>query len=207
MNDNKKIKISICEMFDSLEEKANEITDIYSNDLQLATEKISDLVVTTVSVKARNYIVDIYTYLVDEIKQDAYFKDEGHLNAFYRLNLRKEMNEKYQFNIESMLEGKNKINFEEINRIYAATGATVGSLTLGGILKLVMLETINIPIAVIIAGSVCAGVTTYFKVSDKNEKGYRLAVKKYLDDMEKEVLDWLDEVERYFRSRVASLKK
>ena len=138
---------------------------------------------------------------------NEYFKDPSHLNRFYRLNLRDELNEKYRFDVDSSMTYKNKIDFEEINRIYATTGATVGSLTLGGILKLVILETINIPIAVIIAGSVCAGVTTYFKVSDKNEKGYRLAVKKYLDDMEKEVLDWLDEVERYFRSRVASLKE
>ena len=202
-----KIKSEVHDLFAKLKDEAFGFIKTYPNSPNNTAKRISNLVATRLSAKSREYIADIYFYLQSEIEEDEYFKDPSHLNRFYRLNLRDELNEKYRFDVDSSMTYKNKIDFEEINRIYATTGATVGSLTLGGILKLVILETINIPIAVIIAGSVCAGVTTYFKVSDKNEKGYRLAVKKYLDDMEKEVLDWLDEVERYFRSRVASLKE
>ena len=66
---------------------------------------------------------------------------------------------------------------------------------------------INIPIAVIIAGAVAAGVAAYFAVPEKNKKEYNRAVSKYLNDMENEILDWLTEVENYFDSQVRTIYK
>lgn len=191
-------------MFSELAEKAKEITE-NSSTVQIATERISDMVSSKVLAESEGYIVDIYTALVTKIKEDDFFKDSEHLNAFYRLNLREELNEKYHFDIVSLDSYKKGIKFKEVNRLYATACATAGTLALGGILKFAISGLINIPIAVIIAGAVATGIATYFVVPQKNKREYNQAVGKYLNDMENEILDWLTEIEIYFDSKVRTI--
>lgn len=203
---NNELKNEVHKMFSELAEKAKEITET-SRTAQIATERISDVVASRVSAESEGYIVDMYTCLVAKIKEDDFFKDSEHLNAFYRLNLRDELNDKYHFEVESLDAYKKGIEFKEINRLYAAAGATAGTLAVGGILKFAISGFIYIPIAVIIAGAVAAGVAAYFTVPGKNKKEYNRAVSKYLNDMENEILDWLTEIENYFDSQVRNIYK
>lgn len=203
---NTELKNEIHIMFQELAAKAKEITDT-SRTSQMATERISKVVSSKVAAEIEGYIVDMYTYLVAKIKEDEYFKDPEHLNAFYRLNLREELNNRYHFEVESLDSYKKGIEFKEVNKLYAAAGVAAGTLAVGGILKFAISGLICIPIAVIIAGAVIAGIATYFSVPEKNKKKYNQAVNKFLNDMENEILDWLTEVENYFDSRVRSLYK
>lgn len=203
---NNELKNEVHKMFSELVEKAKEITET-SRTAQIATERISDMVSLRVSTESKGYIIDMYTSLVSRVKEDQYFKDSEHLNAFYRLNLRDKLNNKYHFDVKSSDTYKKEIEFKEINRFYATAGATVGTLSVGGILNFVISGLINIPIAIIIAGAVAAGVGTYYKVPEKNKKEYNRAVRKYLHDMENEILDWLIEVENYFDSQVRTIYK
>lgn len=203
---NTELKKEIHIMFQELAVKAKEITDT-SRTSQMATERISKVVSSKVAAESEGYIVDMYTYLVAKIKEDEYFKDPEHLNAFYRLNLREELNNRYHFEVESLDSYKKGIEFKEVNKLYAAAGVAAGTLAVGGILKFAISGLICIPIAVIIAGAVIAGIATYFSVPEKNKKKYNQAVNKFLNDMENEILDWLTEVENYFDSRVRSLYK
>ncbi len=203
---NSELKKEIHIMFQELSVKAKEIVDT-SRTSQMATERISEAVASRVTAESEGYIVDMYTCLVAKIKVDEYFKDPEHLNAFYRLNLREKLNDRYHFEVESLDAYKKGIEFEEVNKLYAAAGATAGTLAVGGILKFAISGLIHIPVAVIIAGAVIAGVAAYFSVPEKNKKMYKRAVSKYLNDMENEILEWLTEVESYFDSQVRSLYK
>lgn len=203
---NSELKKEIHIMFQELSVKAKEIVDT-SRTSQMATERISEAVASRVTAESEGYIVDMYTCLVAKIKVDEYFKDPEHLNAFYRLNLREKLNDRYHFEVESLDAYKKGIEFEEVNKLYAAAGATAGTLAVGGILKFAISGLIHIPFAVIIAGAVIAGVAAYFSVPEKNKKMYKRAVSKYLNDMENEILEWLTEVESYFDSQVRSLYK
>lgn len=203
---NSELKKEIHIMFQELSVKAKEIVDT-SRTSQMATERISEAVASRVTAESEGYIVDMYTCLVAKIKADEYFKDPEHLNAFYRLNLREKLNDRYHFEVESLDAYKKGIEFEEVNKLYAAAGATAGTLAVGGILKFAISGLIHIPVAVIIAGAVIAGVAAYFSVPEKNKKMYKRAVSKYLNDMENEILEWLTEVESYFDSQVRSLYK
>ena len=203
---NSELKKEIHIMFQELSVKAKEIVDT-SRTSQMATERISEAVASRVTAESEGYIVDMYTCLVAKIKADEYFKDPEHLNAFYRLNLREKLNDRYHFEVESLDAYKKGIEFEEVNKLYAAAGATAGTLAVGGILRFAISGLIHIPVAVIIAGAVIAGVAAYFSVPEKNKKMYKRAVSKYLNDMENEILEWLTEVERYFDSQVRSLYK
>lgn len=203
---NNELKNEVHKMFSELVEKAKEITET-SRTAQIATKRISDMVSLRVSTESKGYIIDMYTSLVSRVKEDQFFKDSEHLNAFYRLNLRDKLNNKYHFDVKSSDTYKKEIEFKEINRFYATAGATVGTLSVGGILNFVISGLINIPIAIIIAGAVVAGVGTYYKVPEKNKKEYNRAVRKYLHDMENEILDWLIDVENYFDSQVRTIYK
>ncbi|KEI07146.1 hypothetical protein Z957_09455 [Clostridium sp. K25] len=203
---NNELKTEIHTMFQELAVKAKEIA-VNSKTAQIATERISEAVSSRVAAESEGYIVDIYTCLVAKIKADEYFQDPNHLNAFYRLNLREKLNDKYHFEVESLDAYKKGIEFKEVNKLYAAAGAAAGTLAVGGILKFAILGLINIPIAVIIAGAVIVGVAAYFSVPEKNKKEYYRAINKFLNDMENEILDWLTEVENYFHSQVRSLYK
>ena len=203
---NSELKKEIHIMFQELSEKAKEIVDT-SRTSQMATERISKAVASRVTAESEGYIVDMYTCLVIKIKADEYFKDPEHLNAFYRLNLREKLNDRYHFEVESLDAYTKGIEFKEVNKLYAAAGATAGTLAVGGILKFAISGLIHIPVAIIIAGAVIAGVAAYFSVPEKNKKVYNRAVNKYLNDMENEILEWLTEVENYFDSQVRSLYK
>ena len=193
-------------MFQELAIKSTEIIE-NSQTAKIATERISDTVAARVSAESAGYIVDMYACLVDKVKADDYFKDPEHLNAFYRLNLRDELNERYHFEIETLESYKKGIEFKEVNSLYASAGAVAGTLAVGGILKFAIAGAIHIPIAVIIAGAVIAGIAIYFSVPTRNKKEFSKAVKQYLKDLENEILDWLIEVENYFESQVRTLYK
>src|SRR5699024_624916 len=98
---NSELKKEIHIMFQELSVKAKEIVDT-SRTSQMATERISEAVASRVTAESEGYIVDMYTCLVAKIKADEYFKDPEHLNAFYRLNLREKLNDRYHFEVESL---------------------------------------------------------------------------------------------------------
>ena len=93
---NKELEKQVHSLFSELKMKADKIASELKTNTD-ATERIMRLVSSTISAEAEGYMVDMYACLVEKIKQDEYFKNQENLNAFYRLNLRKELNEKYQF--------------------------------------------------------------------------------------------------------------
>ena len=141
------------------------------------------LVSSTISAEVEGYIVDIYAGLLEKIKQDDYFKNQENLNAFYRLNLRNELNEKFQFNIENIDTYKKGISYKEINQIYVTAGAAAGTLALGAILKFALSSVVRIPFVIIIAGAVVVACASYFALPTQNRKEYKKSIKKFLDEL------------------------
>ncbi len=203
---NTELRNEIHEMFQQLELKTSEIISS-SMTFKIASERITNTVSSTIASESEGYIVDLYTELVKKIKEDEFFKNPDNLNAFYRLNLREELNDKYHFEVKTLDAYKKGIEFNEINTLYATAGAAAGTLALGGVLKFTISGLIHIPFAVIIAGAVAVALATYFSVPQKNKKEFERAIKKFLHDMENEILDWLIEIESYFENQVRTLYK
>lgn len=203
---NKELEKQVHELFKELKAKANNIASEARTNTD-ATERIMRLVSSTISAEAEGYMVDMYACLVEKIKSEDFFKNPENLNAFYRLNLRDGLNEKYQFNIEDIDAYKNGIEYKDINQLYAAAGAAAGTLALGGILKFAMSKVIGIPFVIVIAGAVVAACAAYFAVPTRNRKEYKKAVDKFLCDLENDILDWFVDVEVYFDEQVRTLYK
>ena len=203
---NSDIERQIHDLFIELKKKSIKIASEARTNTN-ATERIMRLVSSTISAEVEGYIVDIYAGLLEKIKQDDYFKNQENLNAFYRLNLRNELNEKFQFNIENIDAYKKGISYKEINQIYVTVGAAAGTLALGGILKFALSSVVGIPFAIIIAGAVVVACASYFAIPTKNRKEYKKSIKKFLDELEEDILDWFVDIEIYCDERVRTLYK
>lgn len=203
---NKELEKQVHTLFKELVGKTEEIIASSRTNTD-ATERIMRLVSSTVSAEAEGYMIDLYASLVDKIKEEEYFKAPEHLNAFYRLNLRDDLNEKYQFSIDSIDVYKKGIQYKEINSIYASVGAVAGTLAVGGILKFALSGVVNIPFVVVIAGAVAAACATYFAIPTRSKKEYQRAVDSFMSDLENEILDWFVDVEVYFDEKVRTLYK
>lgn len=191
-------------MFEELLKKSKAI--IYeSRTYKMATKRISEMVSSKVSAESEGYIIDMYFSLTEKIKKEDYFKNPEHLNAFYRLNLREKMDQKYHFEVTSLEAYKKGIEFHEMSRLYSTLGTTAGTLAVGGILKFAISGVINIPIAVIIAAAVAVGLATYFTIPEKNKHYFYREVENFLNDMESEIMDWLEAIENYFDEQVRGL--
>ena len=202
---NKELELDINSLFCELRKEVEEIIDT-SKTYKVASEMIVDIVASKVVTESKGYVIDLYASLVNDIKKDDYFKNPNHLNDFYRLNLREELNEKYNFEITSLDSYKKGIEFDEINNLYATAGAAAGTLAVGGILKFAISGIVNIPFIVIIAGAVGAALVVNKAIIIQNKKEFKIVVDKFLKDMEHEIIDWLNDVADYFQSRVNSLR-
>lgn len=202
---NAKLQKQVKQMFRDLQTKADEVITS-SSTYKIASERMMNMVSSRVSAETEGYIIDLYASFAERIRKEEFFQNPEHLNAFYRLNLREELNSKYHFEIGSLDVYKKGIDYDEINRLYASLGVMAGTLAVGGILKFAISGAVNIPFAVIIAGAVAAACAAYFKiVPKKNKKEFRRAVNKFLNDLENDILNWFVDVENFFESRVRTL--
>ena len=201
---NKELEKQLHDLFAELQKRTMKIASEAKTNTE-ATERIMRVVSGTISSEAEGYMVDMYACLVEKIKNEEFFQNPENMNAFYRLNLREDLNEKYQFNIESTYAYKRGIEYKEVNQLYVAAGVAAGTLALGGILKFALSSSIGIPFPIIIAGALVAACAAYFAIPTKNRKDYKKAVDKFLHDLENDILDWFVEVEVYFDRQVRNL--
>ena len=206
MYDNK-VKSNIENLFCEVKEKVQEII-MNADDTSSATHSIVEYVSSKITAASRGYMTDVYTSLSKATLNEAIFNDSANANKFYELNLRQKIYDAYQFDINDLSSYKSGIDFKEVNRTYATAGATIGTLTLGGILKATLTKVIDIPLIVIIAGAVILGWGTYVKgVPEYNKMKYIVTVNTFIADLENEFLVWVDVVEEFFNQQVSDLKK
>ena len=186
---NTELQKQVKQMYRDLQARADEVITS-SSTYRTASERMMNIVSSKISAETEGYIIDLYDSFTERIKKEDFFQDPEHLKAFYRLNLREELNSKYHFEIDSLDAYKKGIDYEEINRLYASLSVMAGTLAVGGILKFAISSAVNIPFAVIIAGAVAAACAAYLKiVPEKNKKEFRRAVNKFLNDLENDILN------------------
>ncbi len=205
------MKKDIKELFAEVKAKSKVIIDNASS-MSAATNQLMDYVSSSVTSKSKVYVSTIYTELSNKTLEEPIFADFDNANKFYELNLRGLLLDKYDFDINSLKAYKDGLQYKEINDLYATAVSAVGGAGVAGILLGILAGVVKLPMVVVIAGAVLAGVgcgtyTHYSYVSNKNRENYYLSVKSFLRDLENEMLKWVDEVERYYNQQVNNLKK
>lgn len=210
MLDNK-VKGLISELFDEMDVEVSKIIK-KAPTTEMAIEEVMNYVSSTITASTQGYMVDLYSALTEQTMNDEIFKDPANANKFYELNLRQQISDSYQFDIQDLNSYEKGINFAEINDSYATAAATVGSAAVGGILLGALSGVVHIPMVVIIAGAVLAGIAggsvAHCKVvPEKNKEKFSASVGAFMIDLKLELLDWVDEVEKFYNEKVEELKK
>lgn len=204
------VKKMIQEMFDGMNAKIPEFIE-YSYSPKEATEKIMEYVSSTVSADTLGFMSYLYAGLSEETLKEPIFADAANANKFYEMGLRQKIVDVYEFDITKLPTFEDGIDFKEINRVYTTAGAAVGSAAVGGILMGVISGLVELPFAVIIAGAVLAGVVgggvAYTTVPKQNKKKFESAVFSFMSELEAGMIEWVDDVVRYYNEQVEELKK
>ncbi len=188
----------IDEIFLDLKKESYEVFNLSSN-IDIISKKIIDKISLDLTIKSKMLITDLYSEMSRKTLLSKEFEDIERMSKFYEIDIQNEILEKYKFKVT------NKIDYKEANRLYTSLGMAAGTMSIGGILKYVLQNHINIPFIVIICGAFIAFGATYFLKPSANKRNLEKAVDEFLDKTKKEFIAWFDEIEKYYNKRVKDI--
>ena len=191
-------KKDIDEIFLDLKKESYEVFNLSSN-IDIISKKIIDKISLDLTIKSKMLITDLYSEMSKRTLASREFEDIERKSKFYETNIKKEIFEKYKFQVT------NKIDYKEANKLYTSLGMAAGTMAIGGILKYVLQNNINIPFIVIICGAIMAFGVTYFSKPSADKRNLEKAVDEFLDKTKKEFIAWFDEIEEYYNRRVRDI--
>lgn len=204
---NEKLNIKTKEIFEDLSKKAYEmINNTY--DFNYVSQQIVDIVSSELTVRSKTMMIDLYSEISKQVLATPVFESAENKNLFYDMNLRKEVLDKYKFDVTSLYSFKKGVDYKEINKLYSSLVAAAGTGAVIGVLKYTLNNTIDVPIVVILAGALLAFCGIYFKtIPYNNKKSYYNAINKFLEETKSEFIAWFDAVAEFFNNRVEELIK
>lgn len=204
-----KIEPKIDKMFNDLINKVNDIVERSSSSKETITLTTS-LVSSELAIRSQSILSDMIFYLTNSLLKTEFFSDVSKRNKFYRVNLRSEIINKYQFSPAS------SVNYKEVSRelqalkVGGVTLAAGGAIEVGAVLisGLSLSSLVPIPIAALVAVSIGAALTDYYAIEPaRSKKALKGALDNYLTQTKGQFLNWFDEIERYFNKRVEEIKQ
>lgn len=188
----------INEVFSDLKEKLYKLFNLSSN-IDIVSKKIIEKTSLELTIESKMLITDMYSEMSKKTLSSKEFETIERKNRFYELDIQNEILEKYKFKVTD------KIDYKEANKLYTSLGMAAGTMAIGGILKYVLQNNINIPFIVIICGAVMAFGASYFLKPSVNKKNLEKAVDEFLDKTKKEFIAWFYEIEEYYNRRVRDI--
>ena len=204
-----KIEPKIDKMFNDLINKVYDIVERSSSSKETITLTTS-LVSSELAIRSQSILSDMIFDLTNSLLKTEFFSDVSKRNKFYRVNLRSEIINKYQFSPAS------SVNYKEVSRelqalkVGGVTLAAGGAIEVGAVLisGLSLSSLVPIPIAALVAVSIGAALTDYYAIEPaRSKKALKEALNNYLIQTKGQFLNWFDEIERYFNKRVEEIKQ
>ncbi|TXJ46426.1 hypothetical protein EPJ70_01640 [Brachyspira aalborgi] len=181
-----------------------EILDRFHRNINVRIPKkqvIDDIIKTTVNKftpESKIIITKVYNLMADRTLAEPMFQNANNGAAFYKMDVERELKEKFNFEIPS------KIEYEESER-KINEWIKAGIITIiGGVISISLKKASPIIVAVVIAGI----MTVINKNKENNKKEDLTAlVKEYLESVKQSLLSWVDSIAEYYDERVNELKK
>ncbi len=204
-----KIKTKVDNLFDDLNKKVSAIVSESSNSNE-AISKVTKILSSELATRSKSIMSDMLFDLSDDLMNTDFFSDITRQNKFTEVNLRQEILSKYQFIPSTVIDYK-----EASAAVHAlVTGGAVlvvgGTIELGVALisGLSLTSLVPIPIGLVVVAAIGASLTDFYALSPKrSRKELKSAIDTFLDQTEKQFLDWFDEVESYFNKSVEEIKQ
>ena len=161
-------------------------------------DKVINATVNKFAPESKMILSSVYNMMMERTLQEPVFDVSKNKASFYEMNILKELNGKFDFNIPKV------INYEEskatVNK-WMVSGAVVA---VGGAISISLKNWIPVCIALIIASIMV------FLLKDKNNdnsKTIATLINEYLDNVKKSLLLWVDAIEQYYDERVDQLRE
>lgn len=203
------IKPKVDKMFSDLDKQAKAII-ASSTSMNDAVTCATRLVSSEVGTRSKTILSDMLDDLTNSLMETDFFTDISKQNAFYRINLPEEILSKYQFAPSASVnykEASRTVQALKVGGITFAAGAVieVGDVLIAG---LSLSSLAPIPISVLVVASIGAALADYYAIEPaKNKKNLALAFDSYLTQAKQQFLNWFDEIEKYFNTRVEEIKQ
>ena len=205
----KKITPKVEKMFNDLRVDARE-TVFESHSLHGAVEIFSQRVNSETTIRSKAMLSDMLLDLRDGLFNTSFFANNiSRQNEFFSLDLQQEVLDRYQF-----LATVN-IDYQESSRVKQAVKVGSGTLAVGGmcglgvarIAGLSFSSLVPVPIGILFVAAVGAVVVDCMVIEpNRNKNKLPLVIDEYLIEVQKQYLNWFDEIESYYNKRVDELK-
>lgn len=182
----------------------DEILERFNRNINVGMPKkevIDDIIKTTFNKfmpESKIIITKVYNLMADITLAEPMFQNANNGAAFYKMDVEKELNEKFNFEIPSKIEYEEKEN--KIS-IWFAAGIVI--TVIGGVVSISLKKSAPIIVAVVIAG-----IMTVINKNKKNNKkeDLKAVVNAYLESVKQSLLSWVDSIAEYYDKRVEELK-
>ena len=203
------IKPKVDVMFNDLRKKVSAIV-IESSTSNEAINNVTKLVSSELAARSKSILSDMLFDLSDKLMDTEFFADIARQNRFAEINLRQEILSKYQFAPSTTVNYREASRTVQALKVGGATFVVGGAIEIGVVLiaGLSISNLVPIPISILIVASIGAALADYYAIEPaKNKKALAQALDNYLVDAKQQVLNWFDEVEKYFNVRVEEIKQ
>jgi len=203
------IKPKVEKMFSELRSKVTAII-VETESSNETVNKISRLVSSETASRSKTILSDMLFDLSDAVLKTSFFAETSRQNKFTEFNLRQEILSKYQFTSNTT------VDYKEAARIMQALKFGGGTLIIGGVgeIGVVLIKGLSlsslipIPISVLVVAALGVALVNYLAIEpNRSKKNFMQAVDNYLAEAQQQFLNWFDEVERYFDTRVDEIKR
>lgn len=109
--------------------------------------------------------------------------------------------------IQNILARIDRFELKEINQTYLSLATAAGTMMLGGVLKYVLQNRIDVSLMAILLGGLIVGGISYFQIQQINRKTRQTVLEDFLEELRKGWMDWLNEVEQFYFKEVERFKQ
>ena len=157
-------------------------------------DKVINLTVNKFTPESKIILASIYDMLKENTLSSDKYAQVKNKAAFYKINILKELNEKFNFEVPDYIDYKESSKL--INK-WTESGAV---FITGGVISITLNTLIPIGIGTIIAGIMA------FVLKDES-KSMNETINEYLESIKKSILLWIESIERYYDQRIEELER
>lgn len=158
---------------------------------------VINITVNKFTPASKSILSSVYNMLGEQTLAKEKYSISKNEAAFYEMNISKELNNKFNFNVPSKIDYKE--SKKTINKWIKAGVIVVA----GGVISIKLKSFVPIGIATIIAGIMVILIKDK-KISNSN---IEMVIDEYLNNVKKSMMDWIISIEKYYDEKIEELEQ
>lgn len=201
-SDKKKIENYIQKIIDGLLKDTRQSIASGMSDKQVI-ERITKATVNKLTPESKMIMSSVYNMMMDETLSEEQFQDMENKTAFYQMDILKELNSKFSFDVPDRIDYSESKN--ELDKWIK--GGSVAVVVIGGAVSIKFKSFVPLGVSVAVALAAIMGLIIYNKSQSNNKTNINSFVSEYLSSVQTSLMAWVESIESYYDERIEELKK